>query len=281
MSIKRIIICADTGYINDHQKLNMKVINHIDSDFCFLLGDNFYPFGLNSIDDEQFQEKYINIFPNIPCFAILGNHDYLLNPKSQIQLSSKFNNWKMPHYFYDIILDLNQDSIHFIFLDTCILAKDLTLRLLTNDVNKYLYSNIHDANYHIQINWLKHTLQNSKSKWKIICGHYPICSNGPHQNSVNLYNLLMPIFKEYKVDCYISGHDHNLQHIFKEDIHFFVTGSFCDSYRFINKPVLSSHNKFYSEDYGFLYLEILGQKTLSFTFINSVGNIIYNHQLIK
>jgi len=279
MKIIRIGIGADTGYINSFQENNIKLLEKMDIDYYFLLGDNFYPSGLLTPTDDQFQRSFVNRFPKKPCFAVLGNHDYLQNPSSQIQIckDNLYPFWKMPHFFYDVVLKINQESIHFIFIDTCLFAKDITMKLLTTDMNKYTYSNLYDSNYHIQLLWLHKILNTSQSRWKIICGHYPIYSNGPHQCSAQLRSLLLPIFQRYKIDCYISGHDHNLQHIEKDGIHYFITGSFSDLYK---SPI--DHYQylpsFFLDNYGFLLLEIVSDFILQFSFVDIKGN--FHHPII-
>lgn len=280
----KISICADSGYTNFFQNKNSLVLNSKNPNYCFLLGDNFYPFGIFNCEDSLFKEKYENVFPKIPCFAILGNHDYLLNPKAQIEICKKNINpfWKMPFFFYDVILNIDdKNSVHFIFIDTCILAKEQTIKLLTNEMNIYTFKNIHESNYQLQLNWLKQILEQSQSKWKIVCGHYPIYSNGPHQNSTILSSLLLPIFHQYKIDCYISGHDHNLQHIIKDDIHFLICGSFSDCYPFYPETVFQDLTLFSKADYGFLLLEIINENVLQFQFINNEDHILHTFQLIK
>ena len=56
------------------------------------LGDNIYPDGVHSENDNQFIEKfekpYENIPPYIKFYNVLGNHDYHIksSPRSQINL---------------------------------------------------------------------------------------------------------------------------------------------------------------------------------------------------
>ena len=55
-------------------------------------------------------------------------------------------------------------------------------------------------------------------KNKIVFGHYPIISNGAYNNHMKpLHKLLYPIFKKHNVRAYVSGHDHNIQYMKKED----------------------------------------------------------------
>ena len=56
--------------------------------FILSLGDNFYPLGVESTDDEKWTKIYSDVFTGknlyCPWYSILGNHDYGLNPQAQI-----------------------------------------------------------------------------------------------------------------------------------------------------------------------------------------------------
>jgi hypothetical protein len=79
-------------------------------DFILGLGDNFYPDGVSSVDDPKFEDwrnvylKYENL--KCPWHLVLGNHDYLLNHKAQIDYTSSARNvgglWHMPAQNYKV-----------------------------------------------------------------------------------------------------------------------------------------------------------------------------------
>mmetsp|Transcript_14563 Transcript_14563/g.17995 ORF Transcript_14563/g.17995 Transcript_14563/m.17995 type:complete len:222 (-) Transcript_14563:658-1323(-) len=68
-----------------------------------------------------------------------------------------------------------------------------------------------------QLQWLNKTLKESLADFKIVLGHFPVFSafRGEHGDTANLIKCLYPILVENKVDAYINGHDHILQHISK------------------------------------------------------------------
>jgi tartrate-resistant acid phosphatase type 5 len=47
----------------------------------------------------------------------------------------------------------------------------------------------------------------------IVGSHFPIFSVAEHGSTQCLIDKLMPLLHKYKVSLYLSGHDHNLQHI--------------------------------------------------------------------
>jgi len=72
---------------------------------------------------------------------------------------------------------------------------------------------VHDANENTaaQTTWLREQLRQSAARWKIVVGHHPILSGGRHGPSQAVACHLIPLFEEFDVDLYISGHDHDLR----------------------------------------------------------------------
>ena len=55
---------------------------------------------------------------------------------------------------------------------------------------QFEYFNIVQSLQEKQLKWLENTLQSSNAKWKIVCGHYPLLSNGPHISRKNMNKKL-------------------------------------------------------------------------------------------
>ncbi|HTF80063.1 MAG TPA: metallophosphoesterase, partial [Cytophagales bacterium] len=72
----------------------------IDPRFIISTGDNFYTYGVASIDDPQWMSSYENIYKgnalHIEWYPVLGNHDYLGNTQAQIDYTKKSRRWVMP-----------------------------------------------------------------------------------------------------------------------------------------------------------------------------------------
>ncbi len=209
MLLKTLFILGDIGYLN--QNLN-QVVNLVNNkinvdDRLVLLGDNFYDSGIINNDDPLIS-KYQEIFKDVnnPKYSILGNHDYLENPLAQI----KNQNWIMDDWYYK----KEFDNIDLYFLDTNQFnldwVKEERLKEVHNLDSKTLIKN--------QIDWFKNELNKDLKKKKIVFGHYPVITNGRYVNQVDkIYNDLIDVFKEYNINIYISGHEHNIQYI-KRDI---------------------------------------------------------------
>jgi tartrate-resistant acid phosphatase type 5 len=168
-------------------------------DFAVTVGDNFYPAGVTGPDDprwgneleRQYGGMHIRIFPT------LGNHDWVFadSPASEVARSAKSKVWQMPAERYTFVAG----PVQLFAIDTDLIS-------------------------HAQLEWLDREIGRSTARWKIVYGHHPIYSDGAHRDEPGLHDVLMPILKN-RVDIYLCGHDHDLQHIAPEDgVHFVLVG---------------------------------------------------------
>lgn len=271
----KIFAFGDIGHFNDslQNMVNICESNLATNDKIILLGDNFYPDGVKNTKDPLWMD-FKNIFKNISkdkIHATIGNHDYHDNPNPQI------NNiyWNTPNFYYKVDFDKNIDIF---ILDTVQLYHDHC------GISKYKIQEVH--NKHIdnllynQLKWLNSSLENSNKKHKIIFGHYPIITNGIYSNQMNpLYDLLIPIFKKYNVNTYISGHEHNIQYIKHYDndyaLNQFIIGS-SSEYRaneYCNKKFFDMYN---NKD-NFILQIFSYDNRLHFNFINSKNEVKYSY----
>ena len=117
---KKIYLLGDVGHFNKHTLNILNSIENNSNDFIFLLGDNFYPYGITSIMDERVK-RISEIFPKeLTILPILGNHDYLGNPYHQLKLNLK--NWNFPNFFHKKTI-FNFD---FFFIDSVILQPNFS-----------------------------------------------------------------------------------------------------------------------------------------------------------
>lgn len=214
---------------------NVEMMNqlktHSKVDAVLSLGDNFYNYGVQSVHDSQWQDFEASFGTlGLPFYAILGNHDYLGSVKAQLDYSS-FNNetiWKMPFRYYDKVFQKGDESVHVFFLDTFTISIDES-RACSVAMGMIDFDLLYGVKDTEQYRWLENKLKNSMSTWKVVVGHYPIFSNGHHGNTPELVSDLLPLLKKYDVDFYISGHDHDLEFIRRENMNFIVSGTGCSS----------------------------------------------------
>jgi 3',5'-cyclic AMP phosphodiesterase CpdA len=76
-----------------------------------------------------------------------------------------------------------------------------------------------------QLKWFEEELQKSQSTWKVVYAHHPIFSDGYHGDNSALRNQLLPLLRN-RVDLYITGHEHDMQHLKPADrVHFVISGA--------------------------------------------------------
>jgi hypothetical protein len=86
-----------------------------------------------------------------------------------------------------------------------------------------------DSNYmdRKQLEWLEGQMKNSKAEWKFPYFHHPLYSSGgAHGSSLDLRQVLEPLFLKYRVQAVFAGHDHFYERTKpQKGIYHFVAGS--------------------------------------------------------
>ena len=275
MLLKKLFILGDIGFLNNNLRSSVFNIqkNIKNNDALVLLGDNFYENGISSKCDEVINH-FIDIFKNInnPIYSILGNHDYKSNPSAQLNHTE----WIMPNYYYK----KEYSNIDLLFLDTVIFNTHFS-------IDKSKIENVHNDNIdnliNKQLNWLEDNLKYNKNKKKVVFGHYPIITNGYYKKKgedVLIYDYLFEIFKKYNISAYISGHEHNIQYIKREDNDFklnqIIIGSSAEN-RHWEKDYSEKEDMYDNSDnfYGQLSIE----PELKIDYVNKDGIVIYSYKL--
>lgn len=91
-----------------------KTVAQVDAQFIANIGDNFYEYGVTSVDDPQWENTFKQVYKqpqlvNVPWISTLGNHDYRPpgNPEVQIDYK-KDSRWIMPKHYYSKIFKVDQ-----------------------------------------------------------------------------------------------------------------------------------------------------------------------------
>ncbi|XP_071488281.1 tartrate-resistant acid phosphatase type 5-like [Diadema antillarum] len=207
-----------------------KVASRHNAKFVLALGDNFYEQGVTSVDDPRFRETYEQVFHmpslQVPWYVVGGNHDHYGNISAQVAYSKVSSRWKFPDLYHSHVFDIPNTGrkVAVILVDTVILCG------LTDD--KTTGSNLPGPVSHSaaeeQWEWLEKQLELlSTADYLIVAGHYPVWSIAEHGPTALLVSRLLPLLEKYNVTAYLSGHDHNLQHIKQgnSSVEYFVIGS--------------------------------------------------------
>lgn len=189
--------------------------------FVISVGDNFYPRGVSTTSDPLWAEAFENVYDgrelDCPWYAILGNHDHKQSVQAEIDYSRKSRRWKMPAAYYKHTEEISPGiSADFFFIDTT---------PIVSHQPAFWSAFITGSSTKQQITWLEESLRASSARWKIVVGHHPIISAGPHGEETALVREVKPLLEKYGVHAYFNGHEHNLQYAVDSGVHYLTSGA--------------------------------------------------------
>lgn len=234
--------------------------------FVISTGDNFYGEGVASTSDPLWKDVFEDVYtaPALMCpwYPTLGNHDHKGNAMAQVAYSQVSSRWSMPGPFYWRSERLSDGSAaHFFFLDTTPIVTENS-----GIIGWFFPGDGDDA----QLQWLEQALAASNARWKIVVGHHPVFARGDHGSTPELVRLIQPLLERYSVTAYLNGHNHNLQHIVVNGIHYLTSGAG-------SKPRPTGKitgTLFSSSDPGFLRAS-LSPANMDIAFISANGQSLY------
>ncbi len=250
-----------------------KIIREEKVDFILTAGDNFYPAGVNDINDSHFKESFEDIYPFaqlIPWYITLGNHDYMGDIQTLINYSDKNLFWIFPSPYY--------------YFEKNYSGKKRALFIVT-DTNEFIdffgfyYRSYMKGESRInQLNWMNTNLKNNFFQWKIVIGHHPIYSAGQHGDTKALQGKFLDNLENNNVDIYFSGHEHDLQYLKNPNIktHFFISGAGSKLREIKSNP----YSIFFASEPGFA-ITTLEEKEATIRFINQDAKEIYRTVIKK
>jgi len=252
------------------------------SEFTLSMGDNFYPNGVQSTQDSQWNSSFENIYTNHSLYenwyVALGNHDYRGNIQAQIDYSKVSRRWKMPSTYYSKTIALEGGS---------------KLLLVVMDTNPFIdgyykkgsdrYENIIAQDTTAQRKWLAETLNTTDPliKWKMVVGHHPLYSGGKRVASADtklFERKFASFFDKYKVDAYLCGHEHDFQIIKPQGRYTtqFLTGSACE----VRPTGKREGSLFAAAEPGFMAFSINDRK-LVVQAVNEKGIVLFKTEINK
>jgi len=207
----RVAFFGDAGLRSKAQETSFKSALKEGIDTYVALGDNFYPGG-STFENLPYLLKrvWFNImnyeYP-IPPIFIVGNHDHLGEPMSQMRL----NKIEFPNLYYRTQLE---DLVEVIALDTTSLFD-------------FVFWNKHQIDPADQYAFLKRTLAKPKKlPWRIVIAHHNLLSVTKHfQEKLSEKRELMELFESSGVDFVFGGHSHCFERCESNDTSYFVIGS--------------------------------------------------------
>ncbi len=238
--------------------------------FVLVLGDNFYPEGIATVLDPQWKTKFEDMYDAkrlpVPFIAVLGNHDWKTDsPDAEIAYSraNPKSRWQMDGHFYKRSFSIDTVQADFFMIDSALWDGD-------SHIEKYSDKKMGDK----QLTWLREQLSASTARWKFVVAHHPIFSNGGHGHDANILAMrkkLLPVFNQYKVDAYITGHDHDLQRNEPAGSQtlFLISGAAGK----LRAQKYKDYGPFYRSTLGFLSIELTPTE-MHGKFLDANGNVL-------
>jgi tartrate-resistant acid phosphatase type 5 len=243
-------------------------------DFIISTGDNFYPAGVYGSNDPLWEKTFVKVYNlphlrTLPWYVTLGNHDYLGDIHAEMEYGRNHPRWHLPAEYYHKSFISDPPLAQFFFLDT------------NAFIDKYharpgRYHHINDQDPAAQLQWLRGQLQHSAAVWKIVVGHHPVYSSGRrHGDTGKLKKVLPPLFAEFGVQAYFSGHDHHLEYYRLQGHTGYIISGAGAGHRTIRAR---RHSLFAASTTGFVHVT-LDRNDMTVRFIDADGNELYKYSV--
>lgn len=197
--------------------------------FVVSTGDNFYLSGIETSKDGQVDRSWRNVYITpyeslrIPWKITLGNHDHEGNVAAQKVLGREDPYWHMPDLHYFETVGSGDSEVFIAFIDT-------TVMYYTEDQFSQFKGDMSLFRRDNQVAEIKKRLSETTAKWKLVVGHHPLFSSGENhryeeRNLKQLRTMLLHVLRDNGVAAYFSGHEHLMEHLTAESVHFFISGA--------------------------------------------------------
>jgi len=241
----------------------------VEPEFIVSTGDNFYNNGVASIHDPYWKTSYEEVYSGAHLFCdwyvVPGNHDYRGSVQAQIDYTNISRRWNMPDRYFlkDVVTD-DGAKARFVFIDTTPLNDEY--------YEEEKYQAVHQQDTTKQLQWIDSVL-NVKVDWKIVVGHHPLYTGGKRTDDKMWVRMhIEKLLEKHRVDLYLCGHEHDLQHIKPDEkvTHHIVSGAGSE----VRPTGMLSSSKFAESIQGFVSTTIT-KDSLYNQFVNYKGEVIY------
>lgn len=247
-----------------------------------MLGDNWYGALEGGAKSERWQTQFEQMYPadafDCPAYAILGNHDYQQWPESKVESELEYarsgnTRWTMPARWYRFEFPASSAIQHPL---VTFLALDSNMPFKDGSSQKGRDFTLTPEEQAKQLTWLETELQRPRATpFLVVMGHHPVYSDGPHGDHPVLIRDWDRLFREHKVDLYLAGHDHDLQHLEFENhptSFFYSGGGGADLYDLKIDP--SRRGPYAQKVYGFSHLSVT-PKQMTLRHLDDTGKLLH------
>jgi tartrate-resistant acid phosphatase type 5 len=221
------LVVGDWGRYGNHRQRDVaqRMAHTADSlaaRFVISTGDNFYNDGVTSLTDRHWQDSFERVYDaaslQVPWYVIFGNHDYRGSTTAQLQYAKRSKRWRIPSRWYSIRERLRGGgTLEVFFIDT-----NHAFEHYRKDKR---FKELRAEAWTEQLAWLDRELGRSRADWRVVVGHHPVRSYGSHGAAAEIAKPLQPILERHRVALYMNGHEHDLQHIVTNGVHYVTSGA--------------------------------------------------------
>lgn len=220
-----ILVIGDWGYpeANDQSVVASTMQSYIAQQgispaALLMLGDNFYDQLPGGVTSSLWQTKFEQMYPksvfNCNAYAVAGNHDYQNAPQSKVAAELAYaaqggTRWTMPSLYYRFTVPAQNPLVTVLALDS-------------NLPNEPANPPAPDPSYFVPtqdqaaevLQWLTQQLQQPiTTPFLAVMAHHPIYSDGSWGDNGTLAKTWDPLLRQAGVHLYLSGHNHDLEHL--------------------------------------------------------------------
>jgi len=228
-------------------------------DATLLLGDNFY----TKVDGPEsplwktwFEKMYDPDVLTMPFYALLGNHDCEhsnITGKAELAYAAANpgSRWKMPARYYRVDFPPEKPLVSVLMLD----------------------GNLQGKEWDEEAQWLDGELAKDRPRWLVAASHFPLYSNSRHGDSKMMQQRIDQVLEAHRVDFYLAGHDHNLQHlqIDGRTTSHIVSGA---GGKGLYRMVRDDRGPFTATTHGFIHMNLTAERA-SVRFVSDKGRTLH------
>ncbi len=200
--VVKLCFIGDLGKDSPHQQIMADALGREECHRIFFLGDLVYPKGISSVDDPEFEKKFLDYYkplldqdPNLIIPLVLGNHDHKKDPSAWKDVSKRYEGFFFPNYYY--MIDYG---------GLCLVALDTSFYYYTEKVLEATE----------QASWLFQLQSRLKDcEVKVAVTHHPLKGNGydktdDWEGATGPLKAFLETYIIGKFDIHVAGHVHVL-----------------------------------------------------------------------